>query len=209
MKKRTLLTTCLSFALVLALATSGFATPVWTSSVAPTLYEWDGGWTPKTPGPSVRDYPVFNDSTGTAIAGGTGTMLYTMNLTLNGSWDSKNDLSNPKASEWDYFHVQIRNGSTLVKDVTFNHFDNADGLTSLPQTVTIELPYDAGVYYFKAWGEVTAGSDAVKAGEDPNERWTFESANLTPTPLPAAVWMLGSGLLGIMGFKRARKNATV
>ncbi len=28
-----------------------------------------------------------------------------------------------------------------------------------------------------------------------------------PTPIPGAVWLLGSGLLGVMGFKRAHKNA--
>ena len=28
-----------------------------------------------------------------------------------------------------------------------------------------------------------------------------------PTPVPAAVWLLGSGMLGLMGFKRTRKGA--
>jgi len=29
----------------------------------------------------------------------------------------------------------------------------------------------------------------------------------SPTPVPGAVWLLGSGLVGLMGFKRARKHA--
>ena len=32
-------------------------------------------------------------------------------------------------------------------------------------------------------------------------------AKTAPTPIPGAVWLLGSGLLGVMGFKRGRKNA--
>lgn len=33
------------------------------------------------------------------------------------------------------------------------------------------------------------------------------ASKAAPTPVPGAVWLLGSGLLGLMGFKRARKNA--
>ncbi len=31
-------------------------------------------------------------------------------------------------------------------------------------------------------------------------------APLTPTPIPGAVWLLGSGLMGLIGIKRARKG---
>lgn len=31
-------------------------------------------------------------------------------------------------------------------------------------------------------------------------------APLTPTPIPGALWLLGSGLMGLMGIKRARKG---
>ncbi|MDO9083600.1 MAG: VPLPA-CTERM sorting domain-containing protein, partial [Humidesulfovibrio sp.] len=31
-------------------------------------------------------------------------------------------------------------------------------------------------------------------------------AGTTPTPIPGALWLLGSGLMGLMGIKRARKG---
>ena len=46
-----------------------------------------------------------------------------------------------------------------------------------------------------------------KDGSDANGLFTVTASFKTgsPTPVPGAVWLLGSGLLGVMGFKRTRK----
>jgi hypothetical protein len=31
------------------------------------------------------------------------------------------------------------------------------------------------------------------------------TATVTPTPIPAAAWLLGSGLMGLLGFRRKEK----
>lgn len=36
--------------------------------------------------------------------------------------------------------------------------------------------------------------------------WYSVELNITPTPLPAAIWLLGSGLLGLAGWGRFSKN---
>jgi hypothetical protein len=40
---------------------------------------------------------------------------------------------------------------------------------------------------------------------DPAERFTY--ASFTPIPVPAAVWLFGSGLLGLVGISRRKKSA--
>jgi hypothetical protein len=42
---------------------------------------------------------------------------------------------------------------------------------------------------------------------DDFDDFILAASRAAPTPVPGAVWLLGSGLLGIMGFKRARKRA--
>ena len=69
----------------------------------------------------------------------------------------------------------------------------------------------------KDWAQMglTAGTliigmndDGIKnACTDDFDDFILAASKAAPTPVPGAVWLLGSGLLGMMGFKRARKNA--
>lgn len=70
----------------------------------------------------------------------------------------------------------------LTKDWTVN------GLTLSAGTLIIGLNDSAG----------TCGGDF--------DDFIVAASKTSPTPVPAAVWLLGSGLLGVMGFKRSRES---
>lgn len=201
MTKRTLLTALLGMALVLGLASAGFATPInpfWGYSdkpldayhtVDPTLLTtfYGTGVTYSTP-------QVL------APLGATSTQIHgTMNLVLSPGW-------------------------SLTDTVTVSLYSTAGGLlTSLGSSgfhTETGLSYKA--LYFDLYGAYVSGAQyymTVLSSAGSNDQWrlssdsfSFETGGLNrvtgrDTPLPAAVWLLGSGLLGLMGFKTARKNA--
>lgn len=94
-------------------------------------------------------------------------------------------------------------GSALFNDLT----------TSL-QTGVNELSRVAVLQLTESWtlsGGLTlsAGTLILGLNDDGSTDGDFDdfilAAKAAPTPVPGAVWLLGSGLLGIMGFKRTRK----
>jgi len=201
----------LSFILVLAFAASAFAT-TW---VASGPYYASGTGVAVANGEYLTKSTTAWEQSATIVGGST----LDLSLLLHGSWDSKYDTTNTNSKEWDYFAVNIYSDAAQtnlvgsyrsdVNALESMMFDNANGkkdgaIYNLPVNISINLPFTDGVYYFKAWGEVTKGG--TSATDNTVEYWSLVSANVTPTPLPAAVWMLGSGLLGFMGFKRTRKT---
>lgn len=192
MNKKTLLTTCMSFALVMAFATSGFAA-IWSWSPPSGLnaevfkkipyIEWTSG-----------DINIEASPTLSALQ-------FTFDFIAKGSWDGIPGTKPDKLSTVDNFTFQIFRGTTALVNTTFNTIDNPETTPRAEQTVHLAylLPNISGVYTIKAIGKMTAS----------DESWIMTGASVsggtTPTPLPGAVWMLGSGLLGFMGFKRARK----
>ena len=56
-------------------------------------------------------------------------------------------------------------------------------------------------------GNYAASSNPFGTGDrgTPGEAGSFSFNTLTPVPLPASAWLLGSGLAGLVGFKRQRR----
>ncbi|MBU1041661.1 MAG: hypothetical protein KKF77_11240 [Proteobacteria bacterium] len=192
--KKALVTTCLSLVMLLAVAASGYAS-VWTATdgVGTTYVKP----TSLTPGSNAwSSGPV--EVSASALAG-LSNLLFTFDYIAVGSWDSVAGTKPDKQATVDHFFVSIFNG---VDTLTYESIVDQN-LPTDSQAVHLEylLPKIAGTYVFQAIGQMTAT----------DEKWILSGASLgsssTPTPVPGAVWMLGSGLLGLMGFKRARKNA--
>ncbi len=58
--------------------------------------------------------------------------------------------------------------------------------------------------------DLTGIANIVISTVDISDPGTFSAgANITATPLPAAVWLMGSGLLGVLGLGRKNKVQTV
>jgi len=186
MTKRTLLTTCLTVALVLGLAASGFAA-VWiaTTGVGTEYTKSNNSWT----------------SEAVTLTGGGAPLELNFDIITKGSWDGVSDPVNTKPTTLDTFTVNIYKAGVTAPIATYGvDIDNPDlrpdALYARSLNLSYLLPDVAGVYTFELISKQTAL----------DETWILSGGSLNPTPLPAAVWMLGSALLGAMGFK-ARKNS--
>lgn len=187
MTKRALLTSFIGMVLVLGLTTNSFAAWYSTSVDSPDY----------TNGQTWNSVAINVPTPNPAVPGSTSPYLRaTFNAMSNGMW---NQGSTPETLT---FQVWL-NGGTLLDTVVVTPYH--PGAAGSGTAVNIEKYYDyaAGVYTF------TAFSGTENTGEIWRETsYSLSSASTNPTPLPAAVWMLGSGLLGITGFKRFRKNTS-
>lgn len=89
-----------------------------------------------------------------------------------------------------------------------------DTTTKLVTSVN-ELSRVAVLQLTQAWTvnrslTLNAGTLILGLNDDGSKDGDFDdfilAAKAAPTPVPGAVWLLGSGLLGIMGFKRTRRT---
>jgi hypothetical protein len=102
----------------------------------------------------------------------------------------------------DHYTAQVPNSIFGYGDPTpFGNLQIYSGIT-----------YNADAFYYLANGEnpngITFGSASLTSGiNGPDTIIGGLGANidLTPTPIPAAAWLLGSGLLGLAGIRR-KKN---
>jgi hypothetical protein len=88
------------------------------------------------------------------------------------------------------------NDTSLAFDVTFTG-SFADG-SSATQTVTLDNLTGVQSYVFSAFSNVVSVNWA-QGGLDFHQ---FDNVNVAPVPVPAAAWLLGSGLAGLFGLRR-------
>jgi hypothetical protein len=68
-----------------------------------------------------------------------------------------------------------------------------------------------GLSYLNIWGNSPNSYTVFQLGYNTTTQSEIYgpqnngSANVTPTPIPAAAWLLGSGLMGLFGFRRKEK----
>lgn len=78
--------------------------------------------------------------------------------------------------------------------------------------------FDAQPLYFSPLSPLQSGSyvitlagahltTTIQPGDAVNYQVTFEVASTSPVPIPAAVWLFGSGMLGLVGVARHKKSA--
>jgi hypothetical protein len=146
---------------------------------------YGGGWY----GPNISILPAFS---------------YT--YTLSGHVDSSNDV----ISLITQLEVSYENPSTGVYTYLYSDYNpsvpgfqdkmvwlkNPDQDGNLSQSGTVSFgPFDAGqpVIWHISWDFMGTGYDQLPGGGN-------------PVPIPGAVWLLGSGLLGLVGWRRFRMS---
>jgi len=180
MTKRALLTALLGLVLVLGLTTSSFA--AWyIDSGSATNYTSGSTWSSGTFNVPVPD---------SMVPGSTSPYLrLNFNLAVDGTWTGSESIT-----------LNVIKDGSVIDTIVVNPLHPVAGGSSTAEYVKEWITYGSGVYELQAVSSAGTG-----------DLWhltsaSFSSTSTNPTPLPAAVWMLGSGLLGIAGFKRFRKN---
>ena len=116
------------------------------------------------------------------------------------SGDLTNDVLTLDLDAWAAWYAgSVFNQGNNTKCVLADFVTIFSDTCSVPMTTT----YDAVAGTFTAaWGSViTDGSFKGNLGQ-----WTI-TGNVTAVPVPAAVWLFGSGLIGLAGVARRRKAA--
>ena len=70
----------------------------------------------------------------------------------------------------------------------------------------LQLSANDGVVYDYSYGTYAQSDDYSASGEKADISWLVYRSSVSPVPIPAAVWLFGSGLLGLVGVAR-RKTA--
>ena len=68
-------------------------------------------------------------------------------------------------------------------------------------------PDQVGIDWFQYMlltGESPGGGVPLWSGPDPDSTFVFSTGHTNPVPIPGAIWLLGSGLLGLIGIRRKK-----
>ncbi len=133
--------------------------------------------------------------------------VYDMSISYDGASD--NGYSNSHvASELGYmFHVNL-GYSSKYDGFSMPANYGSDGLSIFGSSLQAdkywsgsELSGTEALYFDMSDGYQSGSSKA-----DSFYAWAVHDGNLAPVPIPAAVWLFGSALVGLIGFGRTRKQ---
>jgi Protein of unknown function (DUF1566) len=95
-------------------------------------------------------------------------------------------------------------GGTAGQSITTSHNSNY-GLFSNVQSGTYwsatEFAPNSGIAWYFAFGN---GNQGISYNTDNFYAWAVQSGNAAVVPVPAAAWLFGSGLLGLIGVAKRR-----
>ena len=78
----------------------------------------------------------------------------------------------------------------------------------VPMITLLNLPYSDPTYTYYNYTGVAAGAlTMIDFGFRYNPGWfDFDDVSMNPVPIPGAIWLLGSGLIGLIGVRRKLKK---
>ena len=101
-----------------------------------------------------------------------------------------------------FYDVLGGNASTYISSVHNSNYDLFSNIQSIVYwTATEYTPNTINAWYFNFSG----GGQYVGNKTISNYAWAVYDGDVSAVPIPAAVWLFGSGLLGLIGV--ARKKA--
>ena len=170
---------------------SSTVTGVGTNDVTYAGGGWSSGLSPKWWDPvlgSDNDYsPITGDKYG--FAGGSFTMSEDASVTMKVTAFSEGALSGTE--------IYLYQGAFDRLNPNTNKIGSWDGLAGVTQTLLKDYTYTFVVTsddpFIPASGAATVTADIT-------------AAPVTPVPIPAAAWLFGSGLLGLVGIRKRSKK---
>ena len=162
---------------------------------------------------SVSSFDVGALSTLSAVTGDYGGSIWSVSVDLNflsGSFDDawlRFRYQDPTQNGWAYSLTDVFAADWNTFAVTFDtSWDDATAMANgwLPDNMSISLGADPSAAWSTTMSDVyttevrLSGEGALLAGID-----NFE---LQQIPVPAAVWLFGSGLIGLIGIARRKKS---
>lgn len=113
-----------------------------------------------------------------------------------------------------YSGYAFADGAALVdRNEVFSYIDITSGEQTLTETVSFTVAAGEEFMIFAGLKALTFGGDAdaahtfTMAFRDTSNLTALGNPNTSPVPVPAAVWLFGSGLVGLMGFKRRKDSS--
>jgi hypothetical protein len=101
---------------------------------------------------------------------------------------------------------QIWDSATLIAQqdiVLYDAFPPSDAEVSPVDLFVSELPLVSGAYSFDSFASSVGGYNNTQFGGEWDYTLAFE---VIAVPAPAAVWLFGSGLIGLIGVGRKKKS---
>ena len=135
--------------------------------------------------------------------GGTksGLTLQALELWVNTATGSDDDYSDGLGTKvWDLA------GDTVDLDgsIAPGGSGNFDYDVLLPTSLLAGFSAGDFLYLYNVFGEIDGSGFAAEGGF---EEWSVSTNNLAPVPAPAAVWLLATGVVGLMGWSRRKAAA--
>jgi hypothetical protein len=136
--------------------------------------------------------PTHSNLAAVSYLGGGSTYLNIREDTITGKILYTTGSVAPGTDGWSYFDIDpdlwLTTGKTYVLEIK--------GTGMVTRNSGLSDPYPNGGFY--SWGGYSAKNDLVfRTYYDPNAT--------APVPIPGAAWLLGSGLMGLVGWTRSRR----
>ena len=197
-------------------------TQKWAVTDAQEIGDDHGLWTNGLGGSENEKRHSFNSGSmlteyddGTAHLMATATNRFGRDATINIWFDDRQDTyainktaGGPVLDEW-YYYANIKSGSTI----TINAVTYYLGMVMLGQGPVLQIGTGANdknlAFGGSTWVDVfsdQARTQQLFANNNGYKHWDL-NMNLTAVPVPAAVWLFGSALMGFVGMRRKAKKA--
>jgi len=199
-------------------ASAASVTQQWAVTDAQEIGDYHGLWTNGLGSSENEKRHSFNSGSilteydnGTAHLTATATNRFGRTAEINVWFDDRRDTyaknktgGRPVLDEW-YYYANIQAGSTVIIDSVTYYL----GMVMLGQGPVLQIGTGANdknlAFGASTWVDVFSdqGRQNKLFG---NKHWDL-NMNLTAVPVPAAVWLLGSALLGFVGMRKKAKQA--
>ena len=155
-------------------------------------------WSPFTAGPGTTVQAFVSNDIGAITADMVGN-------TYAFSFDAKHGNIDTMLSDADAFVKVLKSSDGSYIELANNAFDSGANLTSAWSGGSILLNVDAGMV-----GELLQIGFSATATDWSASGVVYDNLNfaeVSAVPVPAAVWLFGSGLIGLVGVARRKANA--